>query len=262
MPLFIVLMTLLGVCRRARAGHAASAAESRRGPARPRDGQGARHRRGARRWCCCRRRSLGVAALVLSDRGRRARRRPVARRAAGADLSRLLRDRHRGVARRVGARALVAARADHSAGVLVCQQPRRVARGRRCGGAGCIRRRRPSSSRRRWRPISNDQRDDAKSGWRSARPSCSQRYNVDSVDALPIAFSGISLQEGEEHGNEVFDHHYGQLFDHYERQNRVSISSRASRRRCSRSARCRWAWPAPTSSSIATSSPPPRTIGA
>jgi ABC-2 type transport system permease protein len=47
------------------------------------------------------------------------------------------------------------------------------------------------------------------------------RYNVDSVDALPIAFSGVSLQEGEEHGNEVFDAHFRPLFDTYERQNRI-----------------------------------------
>jgi ABC-2 type transport system permease protein len=47
------------------------------------------------------------------------------------------------------------------------------------------------------------------------------RYSVDSVDALPIAFSGISLQEGEERANEVFDHHYGRLFVLYEQQNRV-----------------------------------------
>jgi len=47
------------------------------------------------------------------------------------------------------------------------------------------------------------------------------RYNVTSIDALPIAFGGVSLQEGEEHGNEVFDAHFGPLFDTYERQNRV-----------------------------------------
>jgi ABC-2 type transport system permease protein len=47
------------------------------------------------------------------------------------------------------------------------------------------------------------------------------RYDVSSVDALPIAFSGVSLQEGEEHGNEVFDAHFGPLFDTYERQNQV-----------------------------------------
>jgi len=44
---------------------------------------------------------------------------------------------------------------------------------------------------------------------------------VSSVDALPVAFSGISLQEGEEHGNEVFDHHFGRLFELFEQQNRV-----------------------------------------
>jgi ABC-2 type transport system permease protein len=48
------------------------------------------------------------------------------------------------------------------------------------------------------------------------------RYQVDNVDALPIAFSGVSLQEGEVHGNEVFDKHYGALFDRYERQDRVA----------------------------------------
>jgi ABC-2 type transport system permease protein len=46
-------------------------------------------------------------------------------------------------------------------------------------------------------------------------------YNVSSIEAAPINFSGISLQEGEEHGNEVFDRHYGALFDIFERQNRV-----------------------------------------
>jgi ABC-2 type transport system permease protein len=48
-----------------------------------------------------------------------------------------------------------------------------------------------------------------------------RQYNVASVDALPIAFSGISMQEGEEHGNEVFDKHFGRLFERYEQQNRV-----------------------------------------
>lgn len=53
------------------------------------------------------------------------------------------------------------------------------------------------------------------------RAEVMRQYNVDNVDALPIAFSGISMQEGEEHGNEVFDHHYGRLFDRYEQQDRV-----------------------------------------
>jgi ABC-2 type transport system permease protein len=48
-----------------------------------------------------------------------------------------------------------------------------------------------------------------------------QQHHAASLDAVPIAFSGVSLQEGENHGNEVFDDHYGRLFDIYERQNRV-----------------------------------------
>ncbi len=46
-----------------------------------------------------------------------------------------------------------------------------------------------------------------------------RQYNATSIDAVPINFSGISLQEGEEHGNAVFDRHYVKLFDVYERQN-------------------------------------------
>lgn len=48
-----------------------------------------------------------------------------------------------------------------------------------------------------------------------------RQYNVETVDALPIAFSGVSLQEGEKHGDEVFDAHYGRLFDTFEEQNMV-----------------------------------------
>ncbi|MDP1572114.1 MAG: DUF3526 domain-containing protein [Vicinamibacterales bacterium] len=53
------------------------------------------------------------------------------------------------------------------------------------------------------------------------RAALLREYNVDTIDALPIAFSGISLQEGEEYANLVFDRHYGRLFDLYDRQNRV-----------------------------------------
>jgi ABC-2 type transport system permease protein len=48
-----------------------------------------------------------------------------------------------------------------------------------------------------------------------------ERYKATSLDAVPINFSGVSMQEGEEHGNEVFDKHYGRLFEIYERQNRL-----------------------------------------
>jgi ABC-2 type transport system permease protein len=38
---------------------------------------------------------------------------------------------------------------------------------------------------------------------------------------LPINFSGISLQAGEEHGNEVFDKHFGALYAQFARQGTV-----------------------------------------
>jgi ABC-2 type transport system permease protein len=60
------------------------------------------------------------------------------------------------------------------------------------------------------------------------RAELMQRYNTTSLDAVPVNFSGISMQEGEEHGNEVFDKHYGQLFSIYERQNRVQLLAGAA----------------------------------
>lgn len=53
------------------------------------------------------------------------------------------------------------------------------------------------------------------------RQELMRQHTVSSMDAVPINFSGISLQEGEEHGNEVFDRHYGRVFDTYEAQNRA-----------------------------------------
>lgn len=53
------------------------------------------------------------------------------------------------------------------------------------------------------------------------REELMRRYNVSSMDAVPINFSGISLQEGEERANEVFNRHYGGLFERYESQNRA-----------------------------------------
>jgi len=53
------------------------------------------------------------------------------------------------------------------------------------------------------------------------RAELMRQYGATSMDAVPVNFSGISLQEGENHGNEVFDRHYGRLFDQYERQQRV-----------------------------------------
>ncbi|AGP34491.1 DUF3526 domain-containing protein [Sorangium cellulosum] len=47
------------------------------------------------------------------------------------------------------------------------------------------------------------------------------RYGASRVEDLPINFSGLLLQAGEEHGNAVFDRHYGRLWDTFEREARV-----------------------------------------
>lgn len=57
------------------------------------------------------------------------------------------------------------------------------------------------------------------------------RYNVASVDALPVAFAGVSLQEGEEHGNEVFDDQVVRSVRAAEPSVRAQRSDRADARR-------------------------------
>lgn len=49
-------------------------------------------------------------------------------------------------------------------------------------------------------------------------------YGVTKVEELPVSFAGISLQAGEEYGNQVFDRHYGALWDTYARQDRVHLA--------------------------------------
>lgn len=48
-----------------------------------------------------------------------------------------------------------------------------------------------------------------------------QQYGVDRPEALPVNMSGISLQEGEEHGNEVFDRHHAALASVHGRQESI-----------------------------------------
>jgi ABC-2 type transport system permease protein len=48
-----------------------------------------------------------------------------------------------------------------------------------------------------------------------------KQYGVDRLEALPVNFAGLSLQEGEEHGNAVFDKHYGALWNRFEQQNQM-----------------------------------------
>jgi ABC-2 type transport system permease protein len=48
-----------------------------------------------------------------------------------------------------------------------------------------------------------------------------KQYGVTRVEDLPINFAGLALQAGEEYGNQVFDRRYGELWQLYEKQNRV-----------------------------------------
>jgi ABC-2 type transport system permease protein len=51
------------------------------------------------------------------------------------------------------------------------------------------------------------------------------QYGVAKVEDLPVSFAGISLQAGEEYGNQVFDKHYGALWDAYAGQSRVHLAA-------------------------------------
>ncbi len=49
-----------------------------------------------------------------------------------------------------------------------------------------------------------------------------KQYGVTDEKQLPVNWSGINLQRGEEHGNEIFDRHHGRLFDAMQRQSDAS----------------------------------------
>jgi ABC-2 type transport system permease protein len=48
-----------------------------------------------------------------------------------------------------------------------------------------------------------------------------EKYGVNKLDDLPVNFRAISLQEAENHGYTVFEKHFGDVFDRFERQNAV-----------------------------------------
>jgi len=47
------------------------------------------------------------------------------------------------------------------------------------------------------------------------------QYKVATIEELPINYAGISLKAGEDHGNEIYDKQYGELWDTFEAQNRL-----------------------------------------
>ncbi|MEM7357266.1 MAG: DUF3526 domain-containing protein [Acidobacteriota bacterium] len=48
-------------------------------------------------------------------------------------------------------------------------------------------------------------------------------YDVDALEQLPVSFPGISLQASEEHSNQVYDKHYGELWRRYAGQERLHL---------------------------------------
>jgi ABC-2 type transport system permease protein len=45
-----------------------------------------------------------------------------------------------------------------------------------------------------------------------------KKYNVDSIERLPVNFAGVRLQEGENYGNKVYDAAYGRLWQTFGEQ--------------------------------------------
>ncbi|MCU0622806.1 MAG: DUF3526 domain-containing protein [Gemmatimonadaceae bacterium] len=50
-----------------------------------------------------------------------------------------------------------------------------------------------------------------------------KQYNVATVEALPVNFNAVEMQQSEEHGNVVFDRQFGRLYDTYRAQSRVHV---------------------------------------
>ena len=48
-----------------------------------------------------------------------------------------------------------------------------------------------------------------------------KKYKVDKIENLPVNFAGMRLQEGENHGNEVFDQAYAKLWETFSNQDGV-----------------------------------------
>jgi ABC-2 type transport system permease protein len=78
-----------------------------------------------------------------------------------------------------------------------------------------------------WQAVHKDQQqgvdghDAANSRTEELKRRTMAEYKVERLEDLPINFSGVALQAGEEYGNRVFDKHYGEVWKIYYRQERV-----------------------------------------
>ena len=69
--------------------------------------------------------------------------------------------------------------------------------------------------------LEGDGHDSASARAKRLEAALLKKYKVDRVEALPINFSGARLQDGEEHGNEVFDAAYSRLWNTFGEQDGV-----------------------------------------
>jgi ABC-2 type transport system permease protein len=78
-----------------------------------------------------------------------------------------------------------------------------------------------------WTNVANDMRSGGIDGHDSSehdaalRARILEQYGVDRVEKLPFNFAGVALQAGEEYSNRIYDKHFTELWDGYERQGRV-----------------------------------------
>jgi ABC-2 type transport system permease protein len=71
------------------------------------------------------------------------------------------------------------------------------------------------------RSLQGDGHDGASARAKRLEAELLKKYNVDTVEALPINFTGARLQDSEEHGNAVFDRAYAELWSIFAEQDRV-----------------------------------------
>lgn len=66
-----------------------------------------------------------------------------------------------------------------------------------------------------------DGHDPANERLEKLRQELLAKYQVESVEELPVSFAGVVLQESERYGNRVFDKHYSDLWSKIERQDKL-----------------------------------------
>jgi ABC-2 type transport system permease protein len=78
-----------------------------------------------------------------------------------------------------------------------------------------------------WRAIEHDIQEgfdgsgNASERARALRERVLAEYGVTAIDALPVSFDALSLQDTEDFGNRVFDRHYHRLWETFDRQERM-----------------------------------------